>query len=625
MHNMPMLYRLAADQIPTPERLTARSRRIWVGFAVVCAVAISAALFGAGIYGRVLALQSLESQGRTDANLKVALLQAVLEGPRALPLLLADDQQVREALLSARDESVSTLDRKLEKLVAGTRASVLYVTGKDGIAIASSNWQEPLSFVGNDYSFRDYFRRAMESGTAEHFALGNVSNHPGLYISRRVGNNVSPLGVVVVKMEFDRLESDWRDAGRPVYVTDEHGIVLITSIPSWRFMAAAPIAPESLDALRKSLQFGDAPLTPLPIVQTENKTPGATVVRAVLPGSSAAEYLRLTTPVPTTPWQFQYLVPVEEPVASAIRESRFLALATLIPVFAGIALLLRRRQVALMRIANERAARDELERRVMERTEDLSQARDRLQLEIADHRTTEARLQVVQQELVQANRLAILGQVAAGVAHEINQPVATIRAYADNARVFLQRKQDASADSNLEEIASLTDRIGTITEELKAFARKGRTAAQPVELRKVIEGAVVLLRSRFAGRLDALDIRLPPSTLMVIGTRIRLEQVLINLFQNALEAMEGQDGARVDVFCDEVPDGVAVTVADNGPGIPSAILDSLFTPFNTSKESGLGLGLVISKDIVADYGGRIDVSSDGAGTRFVIHLVKAMP
>jgi two-component system C4-dicarboxylate transport sensor histidine kinase DctB len=623
MHNIAMLHRLSTDPLLTPEQLTVRSRRVWLTFAVICAMTIAAALFAAGAYGRVLALQSLESQGRTDASLKVALLQAVLEGPRALPLLLADDQQVREALLSARDESVTTLDRKLENLVAGTRASVLYVTGKDGVAIASSNWQEPLSFVGNDYSFRDYFRRAMDNGTAEHFALGNVSNRPGLYISRRVGNAASPLGVVVVKMEFDRLESDWRDAGRPVYVTDEHGVVLVTSIPSWRFMAATPIPPESLEALRKSLQFGDAPLKPLPIARSEDVAPDASIVRAILPGSIATDYLRLTTPVPTTPWQFQYLVPVGEPVASATREARFLALATLIPIFAGVAFLLRRRQMAIMQIATEKTTRDELERRVMERTEDLSRARDRLQLEITDHRATEARLQVVQQDLVQANRLAILGQVAAGVAHEINQPVATIRAYADNARTFLRRKQEASADDNLEAIASLTDRIGTITEELKAFARKGRTAAEPVELKKVIEGAVVLLRSRFAGRLDALKIKLPPTELMVVGSRIRLEQVLINLFQNALEAMEGQEDGRVDVFCEETQDGVGVTVADNGPGIAPDILRSLFTPFNTSKEGGLGLGLVISKEIVADYGGRIDVTSDGAGTRFIIHLVKA--
>lgn len=624
MHNVLMLQRTASERFLTPEQLGRRSRLVWLIFAVLAAILIGTALYGAGIYGRLQAIAALEDQGQTDANLKVALLRAVLEGPRALPLLLADDQQVRDALASGQGEAVMGLDRKLQSLVAGTRASVLYVTGKNGVAIASSNWQEPLSFVGNDYSFRDYFRRAMETGTAEHFALGNVSNRPGLYISRRVGDDAAPLGVVVVKMEFDELESDWRDAARPAYVTDDHGVVLITSLPSWRLMTATPLPQENLAAIRNSLQFGEAPLLPLPINQQQVLRPGAAIVHAILPGGGGeGEFLRLRTEVPSTSWQLEYLVPTEVPIASSVREWRLLTLAGLLPVLAIMTFLLRRRQIVVMRIATERAARELLERRVLERTEDLSRARDRLQEEISDHRATEARLQVVQQELVQANRLAILGQVAAGVAHEINQPVATIRAYADNARTFLKRQQPQSADDNLDAIASLTERIGTITEELKAFARKGRTAAEPVELRAVIEGAVVLLRSRFAGRLDALNIRLPSPDLKVSGNRIRLEQVLINLFQNALEALEGREGAKVDIFCDEADSEVVVTVADNGPGISEEILGSLFSPFNTSKEKGLGLGLVISKDIIADYGGRIEVESNESGTRFTVYLQKA--
>ena len=133
------------------------------------------------------------------------------------------------------------MNRKLEGLVSGTKASVLYVTGTDGLAIASSNWREPISFVGNDYGFRAYFSGAMQSGTAEYFALGNVSKRPGLYISRRVGDAAAPLGVVVVKMEFDQLEADWHEANRPAYVSDDHGVVLITSVPSWRFMTTAPL------------------------------------------------------------------------------------------------------------------------------------------------------------------------------------------------------------------------------------------------------------------------------------------------------------------------------------------------------------------------------------------------
>ncbi|MER9443215.1 sensor histidine kinase [Mesorhizobium sp. M0340] len=618
-----MLQRPAGALSSTPEQLARRARRAWLLFAAVALLIVTAALYGAGLYGRTAEIGTLAAQGRTDANLKVALLRAVLESPRALPLLLSADQQVRDALTQKNAAAIDVLNRKLEGLVSGTKASVLYVIGADGLAIASSNWREPISFVGNDYRFRDYFSGAMQAGTAEYFALGNVSKRPGLYISRRVGDAAAPLGVVVVKMEFDQLEADWREANRPAYVSDENGVVLITSVPSWRFMTTAPLAAPKQAAIRDSQQFGDAPLVPLPIMHAQALSPDVSIVHAVMPGGSDAQYLSLSTPVPSTPWRLDYLIPAEAPIAAAVREMRLLALGVVVPLLGLAAYLLWRRQSAQMRIAAEQAARTELERRVVERTEDLSRARDRLQAEITGHRNTEAKLQVVQQDLVQANRLAILGQVAAGVAHEINQPVATIRAYADNARTFLDRKQTGPAEENLGAIAALTERIGSITEELKAFARKGRTAAEPVELRGVIEGAVMLLRSRFAGRLDALVVDLPLPSLKVMGNRVRLEQVLINLFQNALEALDGRDDAHVQVSVEETADGVTISVSDNGPGIPPAILKSLFTPFNTSKEKGLGLGLVISKDIVADYGGRIEVSSGDSGTRFTIHLQKA--
>lgn len=259
-----------------------------------------------------------------------------------------------------------------------------------------------------------------------------------------------------------------------------------------------------------------------------------------------------------------------------------------------------------------------------ERTRDLSLARDRLQAEISDHRRTETMLQGVQQDLVHANRLAIMGQVAAGVAHEINQPVATIRAYADNAKTFIERKCLSNATENLSEIAALTDRIGTITGDLKALARKGRTPSEPTSLSQVISGALVLLRSRFSGRMDQLDIALPPPELQVIGHSIRLEQVFINLFQNALEAIDlKQNDGKIEVRTHVDRDKVIILVSDNGPGMPQHIRDNLFSPFNTSKEKGLGLGLVIVKEIVTDYGGTISAESNAAGTSFRIELRKA--
>jgi len=600
------------------------ARGAWWIFAAIAAVLLATALWVAGELASSRAIVALEAQGRTDANLNAALLRAVLEKQRALPLVLSQDSELQKALATKDAGAFDRLNQKLEGLAAGTQAAVIYVIGLDGIAASASNWREPTSFVGNDYRFREYFQRGMAKGSAEHFALGTVSKRPGLYISRRVDGAAGPLGVVVVKLEFDQVEADWNATGRVSYVVDRRGIVLITSLPSWRFMTVGEIPADRLVAIRESLQFGDAPLQPLPFETGAAVGADAALVRAVLPGNAGrTDFLEVRTPVPTTPWELRTLMPIRPQVPAAVRAARTLALLGVLSLLAFAGFLLYRRQRGARRIAEAQKARDELERRVVKRTQDLSQARDRLQTEISDHRKTEETLQSVQQDLVQANRLAILGQVAAGVAHEINQPVATIRAYADNARTFLERGQRQSAEENLNDIAALTERIGTITGDLKALSRKGCGSAEPVVLRQVIQGALMLLRSRFAGRMDALDIALPPENLRVMGNPIRLEQVLINLFQNALEAVGPEDGGRVEVRANESDDAVTLTVADNGPGIPAEIRDNLFTPFNTSKQNGLGLGLVIAKDIVTDYRGRIEVESDAGGTRVSVHLKKA--
>ncbi|WP_370040297.1 ATP-binding protein [Sinorhizobium fredii] len=621
MHNAAMTkYASGTEDMGTLRR---RARRSWLVFGAVMLALLVAGFLLAGAYGRSQALVDLAEQSRLDASLKASLLRAVVERQRALPLVLSDDTAIRQALVSPSPQSLEPINRKLESLAASAEAAVVYLIGRDGVAVAASNWREPTSFVGNDYAFRDYFRLAMRNGKGEHFAMGTVSRRPGLYISHRIDGPGGPLGVVVAKLEFDGVEADWRVTDKPTYVTDRRGIALITSLPSWRFMTTKPIQDDRLADIRESLQFGDAPLLPLPFHRIEAQPDGSSTLEALLPGKGTEAFLRVETLVPSTNWRLEQLSPLKAALAAGAREMRLIMLAALVPLLAFGAFLLRRRQAIVIRSARERLARNELEEKVEERTRDLSMARDRLETEIADHRQTAEKLQSVQQDLVQANRLAILGQVAAGVAHEINQPVATIRAYADNARVFLDRGQSATAAENMESIAELTERVGAITDELRRFARKGHFAAEPTPMKDVVEGSLLLLRSRFAGRMDAIRIELPADGLRTLGNRIRLEQVLINLLQNALEAIGDRDDAAIRVRCEETAGGITLTVADNGPGIPAAIRDELFTPFNTSKEEGLGLGLAISKEIISDYGGTIEVDSGPSGTTFTVHLKKA--
>ncbi len=606
-------------------RPTNASRRPWALFGLFWAVVFALAFWIVGDLARDKAMLALSEQARIDANLNTALLRAVLDKQRALPLVLSKDRALEAALQDKTPATITPLNEKLEALARGTQAAVIYLVGMDGVAIAASNWREPDSFVGNDYKFRPYFHNALRNGDAEYFALGNVSNRPGLYISRRIDGPNGPLGVIVVKLEFDRLESDWNSAGRPTFVTDERNIVLITSLPSWRFMTIGSIGQEQIQSIRDSRQFGDAPLTPLPLSVTSFDNGDFLLIDALLPGNARnTDFLAIRSAVPSTPWQMYSLAPIRPQIPAAVREARLFAFIVLTAIASFAGLLLRRKQKLAARIADARRTRMELEERVEERTRDLSLARDRLQAEISDHRRTETMLQGVQQDLVHANRLAIMGQVAAGVAHEINQPVATIRAYADNARTFIERKRLSDATDNLNEIAALTDRIGTITGDLKALARKGRSPSEPTSLSKVISGALVLLRSRFSGRMDQLDVVLPPPELCVIGHSLRLEQVFINLFQNALEAVDAKENdGRIEVRTHVENDKVIITVSDNGSGIPQHIRDNLFSPFNTSKEKGLGLGLVIVKEIVTDYGGTISAESGSAGTSFRIELRKA--
>jgi two-component system C4-dicarboxylate transport sensor histidine kinase DctB len=602
------------------------SRR-WAAFAVISAGLLWAGLFlGEETFIRS-AIRGVVEETEADAELKRALLLAVLDRSRSLPLVLAGDTDLARTLVNQDPADLARLNAKLEALADETRASAIYVIRLDGTAISASNWNRPDSFVGSNYAFRAYFSSALEKGSAEQYALGSVSRKPGLYLSRRVDDEQGKaLGVVVVKVEFDQLEESWRRSGKLTFVTDNHGIVLITSKASWRFLTISDIPPKELSQIRESLQFGEAPLTPLPIWSLYDLDGHRMVATDAGGGMPNEPHFATTAAVPGTPWTLHVLAPAVTALDAGIWAGRLTALSIGAPLIAVAAWLLYLSGRASRRRAAEQAARAELEHQVSRRTLELTEARDRLQAEISEHHATDARLQSVQQDLVQANRLAILGQVAAGVAHEINQPVATIRAYADNASTFLGRGDTATASQNLGLIADLTDRIGSITDQLRGLARKGRLAAEPVNLKAAVDGALFLLRSRFSGSMDMLEIGPIPEDLAVTGQRVRLEQVLINLLQNALEALEGRDGARIAVTVAKVDaDRVELAVTDNGPGIPQAIRDNLFIPFNTSKDSGLGLGLVIARDIVTEYGGTITAESSSAGTTFTVTLKRAQP
>lgn len=588
----------------------------WLAFGLVVATIAIAALFAAGEFGRSRAIAGTQSRAEDAGTLALAILRGELEKQRALPVILARDPDVRQALTGG---SLHGLDLKLEAIAREARAAVIYLLGADGVAIAASNWNEPTSFVGNDYSFRDYFKGAVTAGTAEQFALGTVSQRPGLYITRRIEEAGRSLGVIVVKVEFDRVEADWRALGGEAYVVDRRGVVLLATIEDWRFRVEAPLDPATAAAIRDSLQFGAAPLTLLPL------RPQGALVQGAPP--LAGRYVRMRQPVPTTDWALEVLLPVDAAIVSGRSQSQALVALVLMPGAALAAVALRRRLRHLARSEAEARAKAELEDRVAERTAELAGANERLVAEMAKRARAQERLSNLREELAKANRLATLGQVTAGVAHEVNQPLAALRTYAENARAFLRRSEPAEADGALARILSLTDRIAAITEALRGFARRGKGPLVPVPVGTVIEGALTLLEGPLRQAGVAPVVTAPLEPVLVNARPIELEQVLVNLLRNAIEALlEGGDGSQPALAVTVTPQGdrVGIAISDRGPGLSAEALAQLFTPFSTTKPKGLGLGLVISQDMVAAFGGNLTATSrPGAGASFVIDLERA--
>lgn len=592
------------------------ARRLWIAFAVLIAIIAVVALAIAGDIGRNRAIATTRARAEDAGTLALAILRGELEKQRALPVILVRDPDVRAALVGGDKQA---LNRKLEAIARETRAAVIYALGKDGVTIAASNWREPTSFVGNDYAFRDYFSAAVSGGAAEQFALGTVSKRPGLYITSRVDDGETPLGVIVVKVEFDQVEADWRALGGQTFVVDKRGVVLLSTFPDWRFQVEEALAPQVAAEIRQSLQFGAAPLTPLPL-QRDGE-----IVRNT--GAVAGAHIASRIPIPTTDWRLEVLLPVDKAIRDGRSELQTLIALLLMPGAALGALALRRRQVNLARRNAEARVKDELERRVAERTAALAGANERLVDEMAERTRAQERLSDAREELAKANRLATLGQVTAGVAHEINQPLAAMRTYAENARAFLERADATSVDGALGKIVRLTERIGTITDTLRGFARRGSGPLAPVDLREAIEGALMILDAalRQAGVTPAVPALAKP--VPVLARPVELEQVLVNLMRNAIEAMAEQPNGqapRLAITIVADAERVEIAIADSGPGLDAEALAALFTPFRTTKSRGLGLGLVISHDIVTAFGGTLTAASrPGEGSTFTISLKRA--
>jgi len=603
-----------------------KANRPLAALVLLGAVLLPVLLWQTWIWSQRTLLDRLGEGARSTLELTVANLRGELRKHEILPQILATNEDFARLLTDPSNPPLlNSMNRYLEFIngIAGTLDT--YIMDASGLTLAASNWNAEKPFVGENFSYRPYFQQAMRGGLGRYFALGTTSNKRGYYFAYPVRRDQEILGAVVVKMSLASLEGTWARHGTAVIVTDPSGVIFLSSNPDWRFKALQPLAPEELERIAASRQYGDAKLAPFPAISRQPLDGSGELVRYQPTASAEAEYLVQSADMPEAGWRVQILTDTAA-IGSQVTSAVILVAFACLVVVLSAAYLMQRRINLRERMALQRQAQDVLETTVRERTADLLQSNQRLQREIGDRRAAEAELRQTQAELIQAGKLAALGQMSVGISHELNQPLAAIRSYADNAQILLARERGEEVKSNLQRITEVTGRMAEIAKHLNTFARKPQQRIVPVSLSAALDETLALFNARLAA--DGVEVvkTVPDRGPEVLGGPVRLQQVLLNLIKNALDAMDGSADRRLRIAVETAGDKAILSVHDSGPGIDTAALPQIFDPFFTTKQvgRGLGLGLSISYNIVKDFGGSIRAENhpDG-GAVFTVELRRA--
>lgn len=541
------------------------------------------------------------SEDAVRANSQLALyantLHTLIERYRALPSVLALDPEIRTALSGPVTEDVQNrLNLKLEKINAAAHSSTLELLDRHGLAVGASNWQTPNSYVGHNYGFRPYFLQTRAQGTGRFYAVGVTTGIPGYFLSSAVLDDASGfIGAMVVKLEFPTLEQEWGQGDDLLMVSDDKGIVFIANQPGWRYRELEPISLENRSELLRTRQYDKKPLTPLRS-RIIDQLGEHSQLRRVDGPDGTADYLWQSLPLPDENWTLHLLR--KPPLANEdIRNAGIAAAGIwLALVFLGLFLYQRWRLARL----RERS-RDELERLVQERTRDLQTAQD---------------------GLVQSAKLAALGQMSAALAHEINQPLTAQRMQLATVRLLLDQSRIEEACKALIPVDQQLTRMAALTGHLKTFARKSPAGLRErLDLATVVDQALLLLEPRLHEEHVECVLQLSRPA-WVRGDAIRLEQVLINLLRNALDAMRGRTPARLEIRIEPLDGQWRLSVVDTGEGIAPENLNNIFDPFFTTKPvgDGLGLGLAVSYAIIHELGGQLSAENHGNGAVFWFSL-----
>ncbi|MBG5224778.1 two-component system sensor histidine kinase DctB [Pseudomonas aeruginosa] len=553
--------------------------------------------------------EQLAEQNRQTLDLYVANLLGTLRRYEELPQILGGLPVLRQALQQPGDPLLQKIaNEALADIRRRTGADVIYLLQPDGTTQVASNWAQADSFVHRNFAFRPYYREAMQGRLARFFGLGTTSIKRGYYFASAVKEGSRIIGVLVVKVDLEHIERLWGNSPEQLLVIDNYGVVILSSREDWRFHASRPLSAAERDEIHANIPY---PVQDPKLLRLQQSA-----------------WLSQSRTLPETGWTVSIYAPrtlIERPVRSVL----LIGGATLLALLLLLTLLTLSRRHYLDRIALEAEAKRQLEERVLERTRELENANAQLQQEVHEREQAQRELMRAQDEVVQAGKLTALGTMSASISHELNQPLAAIRSYADNARVLLDHQRTEDARGNLEQISDLTTRMASIIAHLKAYARGARRAPENVQLQPAIEDALSMVASRRRAMNVELLRDVPDAPLWVQAGETRLRQILGNLLTNALDALaEKAPPRRLWVIASQDQHGVTLTLRDNGPGFSEDALAHAHEPFFTTKTTakGLGLGLAICDNLLRALGGRLEMGNHLEGGAVVrLHLLPGVP
>ena len=525
---------------------------------------------------------------KSKAEYRLALyagnLLSELQRSSIVPQLLSRDPELIGALNSA-DYSMST--QRLISFVDEIGAASLMLLDIEGRTVASTDRIN----LGALHSDKSHFQDALKSsGTIFNISKDEGGGNHFIY-SRRIEAQNDVLGVILVEVDLHKFERAWAGVTDAVLVTDSSGDIVLSTEPKWRGLTeeVALLRQPPEGAIERAMRITEGWTTFVP-------------VDAYVQGEAV---MRVEGRIAFRGWQITSFT-----AYSSVRDRVNGYLAIEVMIFASLFVLLfyaMNRRTALRMLFVQRESNQ------------LRALNSRLQREIAARERVQRNLEVAEQSLAQSSKLAALGEMSAAVSHELNQPLAAMKTYMAGAVLLLKRKRPEEALSAFHRIDDLIERMGAITKQLKSYARKGGEGYKVFDMRDAVASSLAMMEPQLRQSNVSIQKVLTDAEVLVTGDRMRIEQVLVNLLRNALDATKTISNPEIEIMLSKGHHAL-VQVRDNGHGIED--LENLFEPFHTTKPAGegVGLGLAISSGFVKEMGGRLTAHNEEAGAVFEIQL-----